>query len=260
LDWSGIHVGITGASSGIGRALAIALSRQGASVGLISRRHFELLKLENSLRLEGGKVASCPADCRNPNEMDEAIKKLESALGPTDVMVASAGVGYPTAIDLTNLEQTTETFETNVLGVIHAFRAVLPGMIHRKSGQLAAVSSLAAFKGFPGESAYCASKAAVNTFLEGMRIRLKGTGVVVTTICPGFVKTPMTDINNFHMPFLVSADSAAQKIMKALENRKSVACFPWQVSALVGLLRLCPDRLIQWLFADYNSSPPCQSG
>lgn len=223
---------------------------------MISRRKYLLDDISSDISSSGAKVLSCPADCRILEEMDAAVRMSEAAHGPVRTMIACAGVGYPTDIDLANLHQTAETFQTNVMGLIHALRSVLPGMLERKQGHLAAVSSLSAFKGFPGESAYCASKAAVNTFMEGMRIRLRGTGVQVTTLCPGFVKTPMTDINNFSMPFLMDAADAARRMVRALEKRQAIACFPWRMSLLVGLLRRSPDRFLQWLFSDYNANPP----
>jgi short-subunit dehydrogenase len=117
-------------------------------------------------------------------------------------------------------------------------------MLQRRSGHVAAVSSLAAFKGMPGESAYCASKAAVNAFMEGLRIQLLGSGVAVTTICPGFVKSEMTASHRFHMPFLLDTDVAARRICRALERKKKVFSFPWQTAFLMKLTRWLPDRLL----------------
>lgn len=256
MDWRGHHVVITGASSGIGKALAWELAMRGACIGMISRRKTLLDEVASEISTTGAKVLACTADCGVPGEMDAAVRYAEATHGPVQTMIACAGVGYPTDMDLGNLHQTAETFQTNVMGVIHALRSVLPGMLDRKQGHLAAVSSLGAFKGFPGESAYCASKAAVNTFMEGMRIRLRGTGVRVTTLCPGFVKTPMTDINDFPMPFLINAAEASRRMVRALEKNQAIACFPWRMSMLVGLLRRSPDRFLQWLFSDYNTNPP----
>ena len=112
-----------------------------------------------------------------------------------------------------NVRDIEEMFRVNTLGVVYAIEAVLPEMLHRGRGHLAAVSSLAAYKGMPGESAYCASKAAVNCYLEGLRIHLRDTGIAVTTLCPGFVRTPMTAVNEFHMPWLLEADEAARRIV-----------------------------------------------
>jgi len=253
MDWHGHRVVITGASSGIGLALARKLVRRGAFVGLVARRAKELEALAVELNHAGERSMACPADCRNLQEIKAAFTRFEASVGPIQSVIAAAGVGYPTAIDLSNIDKTVETFETNVLGVIHAFHAALPGMLERGEGHLSAVSSLGAFKGFPGESAYCASKAAVNTFLEGMRIQLRGTGVGITALCPGFVRTPMTDCNTFDMPFLLETEDAANRIIRALERRAGVACFPMRMSWLVGLLRRSPDRFLQWLFFDYNA-------
>ena len=260
MHWRGNHVVVTGASSGIGKALAWELAGRGAIISLISRRKNLLDDLAADISSTGAMVSACAADCRNPADMDAAVNFAETANGPVRTMIACAGVGYPTHIDLSNLQQTAETFQTNVMGVIHSLRSVLPGMLARKQGHLAAVSSLGAFKGFPGESAYCASKAAVNTFMEGMRIRLRGTGIQVTTLCPGFVKTPMTEINDFQMPFLIDAPEAARRMVRALEKKQAVACFPWRMSVLVGLLRRSPDSFLQWLFSDYNSNAASNSG
>jgi short-subunit dehydrogenase len=144
----------------------------------------------------------------------------------------------------------------NLLGVIYSIEAVLPEMLHRGRGHLAAVSSLAAYKGLPGESAYCASKAAVNTYLEGLRIQLRGKGVAVTTICPGFIKTPMTDVNNFKMPWLMQADKAARKIVRALRRRRKVYNFPWQTTLLMKLTRWLPDWVLARGMRKYNEDPP----
>lgn len=260
MDWRGHHVVITGASSGIGRALARNLADRGALVGLVSRRQDLLDGLVGELAPKGARVTACPGDCGIPREMDEAVARAERANGPVQTMIACAGVGYPTCIDLGNLDQITETFQTNVMGVVHALRSVLPGMLARRQGHLVAVSSLGAFKGFPGESAYCASKAAVNTFMEGMRIRLRGSGIAVTTLCPGFVRTPMTETNDFPMPFMLEADETARRMVSAMEWKRGEACFPLGMSFLVGLLRRSPDMFLQWLFSEYNSKGPSRQG
>lgn len=257
MDWRGHRVVVTGASSGIGLALVRELAKRGASVGLVSRRMESLELLASELNHGGGITLACPADCRDLQAIKNAFARFEATMGPIQSVIAGAGVGYPTALDLSNIEQTIETFETNVLGVVNAFHAALPGMLQRREGHLSAVSSLGAFKGFPGESAYCASKAAVNTFLEGMRIQLRGTGVGVTSLCPGFVRTAMTAGNTFAMPFLLEPEDAAKRILRALDRRSGVACFPSRMAWLVGLLRRSPDRFLQWLFSDYNANAHC---
>jgi short-subunit dehydrogenase len=147
-------------------------------------------------------------------------------------------------------------FRVNTFGVIYSIEAVLPEMLRRKSGHLAAVSSLAAYKGLPGESAYCASKAAVNTYMEGLRIQLRSHGIAVTTLCPGFVKTPMTESHNFKMPFLMEADEAARRMVRALRRRAGVYDFPWQMSLLMKLLAWLPDWLVAREMHTYLENPP----
>jgi short-subunit dehydrogenase len=165
-------------------------------------------------------------------------------------------VGAPTLLEPFNVTEVEKMIRVNLLGVIYSIEAVLPEMLQRGQGHLAAVSSLGAYKGLPGESAYCASKAAVNTFLEGLRIQLRGKGIAVTTICPGFIKTPMTDVNNFKMPFLMSADKAAGRIVRALKRRRKVYNFPWQTTFLMKLTRWVPDWVLARTMRKYNANPP----
>jgi short-subunit dehydrogenase len=139
--------------------------------------------------------------------------------------------------------------------VIYSIEAVLPEMLGRGRGHLVAVSSLAAYKGLPGESAYCASKAGVNSYLEGLRIQLRDRGIAVTTVCPGFVRTPMTAENNFKMPFLLEADEAARRIVRALRHRRKVYNFPWQMAFLMKLTAWLPDWLLARSMKKYNEDP-----
>jgi short-subunit dehydrogenase len=181
-------------------------------------------------------------------------------LGPVDLLVANAGVGVPTLLDPVNIEAVEETFRVNVMGVIYSIDAVLPLMLARGSGHIAAVSSLGAYKGLPGESAYCASKAAVNVYLEGLRVPLRARGVAVTTICPGFVRTPMTAPNTFAMPFVLEADAAAARIARALRRRAKVVNFPWPMAVLMKLTRWAPDWLMARVFHHYLENPPMPEG
>src|SRR2546422_11681653 len=144
---------------------------------------------------------------------------LFRSLGPVDLLIANSGVGQPTPLEPQDVPLVETMFKVNTLGVIYAIEGVLPQMLQRGRGHLAAVSSLAAYKGMPGESAYCASKAAVNVYMEGLRIQLRPRNIFVTTICPGFVQTPMTVVNDFPMPFLMPVERAAQKIVKALRRK-----------------------------------------
>jgi short-subunit dehydrogenase len=150
----------------------------------------------------------------------------------------------PTRVDPLNVADTETMFRVNLLGVVYSIEAVLPDMLAHRSGHLAAVSSLAAYKGMPGESGYCGSKAAVNVYMEGLRIQLREHNIAVTTICPGFVKTPMTAVNTFHMPWLMEADEAARRIVRALSRRRKVYNFPWQTTLLMKMTNWVPDWLL----------------
>src|SRR4051794_35835375 len=168
---------VTGASSGIGRALAKELAAQGCKVGLVARRRDQLDTLAAEIRSAGHTAATAAADVADRAQTLAAVAALRKQLGPVDLMVANAGVGAPTLLEPFNVADVEKMFRVNVLGVVYAIEAVLPEMLARRRGHLAAVSSLGAYKGMPGESAYCASKAAVNTFMEGLRIQLRDRGV-----------------------------------------------------------------------------------
>lgn len=235
---------ITGASSGIGWELAKQLARRGGKVGLLARRHDRLEALAHEIRTAGGTAASIAADVTDRAGTIAAIASLRQQLGPIDLLVANSGIGLPTLIEPMNGAEVDLMIRVNFLGVVYAFEAVLPEMLTRGTGHVAAVSSLAAYKAFPGESGYCASKAAVNVYLDGLRLPLRKRGIHVTTICPGFVETPMIERNTNAMPWKISAAEAARRILDALERRKAVFNFPWQTTLLVRASRWLPD----WLF------------
>jgi short-subunit dehydrogenase len=247
---------ITGASSGIGRELAKILARQGCRVGLIARRKENLDALAEQIRQAGGSAAVAPADVGDRAQVLAAVADLRRQLGPIDLLIANAGVGVPTLLQPINIADIERMIRVNLLGTIYAIEGVLPEMLERRQGHLAAVSSLSAYKGLPGESGYCASKAAVNSYMEGLRIHLRDKGIVVTTICPGFVRTPMTEINKFHMPWLLEADEAARRIVRALARRRKVYNFPWQTACLMKLTRWLPDWVLARTMQDYNDHPP----
>jgi short-subunit dehydrogenase len=247
---------VTGASSGIGWALANVLAERGCKVGLLARREERLRSLAQTLQDRGGEAAWATADIGDRGRTVEAIRQLQGELGPVDLLVANAGVGMPTRLDPFSVADVEKMFRVNFLGVVYAIEAVLPEMLERRQGHLAAISSLGGYKGMPGESGYCASKAAVNVFMEGLRIHLRGHHIDVTTVCPGFVRTPMTEINQFHMPWLLDADEAARRIVAALERRRKVFNFPWQTALLMKLTAWLPDWVLARVMRDYNKKPP----
>ncbi|MCI0638496.1 MAG: SDR family NAD(P)-dependent oxidoreductase [Gemmataceae bacterium] len=251
---------ITGASSGIGWEVAKVLAAQGCAVGLLARRMDRLEELASDIRAAGGQAATVQADVTQRQETVAAIHRLRDALGPVDLLLANSGIGKPTEIEPMNMGDVDYMIRVNFLGVVYAIEGVLPEMLERKKGHLAAISSLGAYKGLPGESGYCASKAAVHVYMEGLRIQLRTRGIAVTSICPGFIKTPMTDVNTFPMPFLMTADKAAQKIVRALAKRKKVYNFPWRTTVLMKSLRWLPDWLVARIISGYTEHRPPPAG
>ena len=234
---------ITGASSGIGWALAKEFCRHGARLGLVARRDEKLRQLCEEIRSAGGVAEYAAADVGERSPLVEAIHVLEGKLGPCDILVANAGVGSTNATNELNVSGAETVIRVNVLGVMYAIEAVLPGMLGRGRGQIVALSSLASYKGIPGAAAYCASKAAVSTYMESLRIGLHGKGVAFSTICPGFIRTPMVEKNK-GMFLILEADQAARKMARAIYRRKKVFNFPWLTTRLMKLTYWLPDWLL----------------
>jgi len=243
---------VTGASGGIGQELARQLAAAGAHVGLLARRRAALEELAGTIQSAGGVALAAPADVTDREQVEQAVASVRRALGPVDVLIASAGVGTPTLLDPVNVADVEVMIRVNLLGVGSAFAAVLPDMLARQTGRLAAVSSLAAYGALPGESGYCASKAAVNVYLDGLRAHLRGRGVVVTTLCPGFVQTRMTAENAFWMPGLLSPAEAARRMLIAVRGGRGIYNFPWLPALLAKVIPRLPDRTLAWLMKGYN--------
>jgi short-subunit dehydrogenase len=244
---------VTGASSGIGWELARQLAAEGCRVGLVARREAPLRELAAKIAAAGGAALAVVADVAQREQVDAAFARVRAELGPVDLGIANAGVGRPTLCDPINMDDIEDTFRINLMGVVYALSAALPEMLARKSGHLVAISSLAGYRGLPCESAYCASKAAVNVYMDGLRMQLRGTGVRVTTVCPGFVKTPMTETNKFHMPQVMEADDAARRILRAIRAGKKVYNFPWLLHLLIKLSRWLPDSMMVRVMGDYEA-------
>ncbi len=248
---------LTGASSGIGWELAKQLAKKGTRVGLIARRREQLERLAAEITGAGGVAAHAAADVAERQPTLDAIREVVGKLGEPDLLIANAGVGAPTRIEPeVNMADLEKMYRVNVFGVMYAVEAVLPGMLARRRGHIAAVSSLGAYKGLPGEWGYTSSKAALNNILEGLRIQLRGRGVHVTTVCPGFIRTPMTAKNKFSMPWLLEPDDAARRILRALERKAAVFNFPWQMSLFMAVVRWLPDWVVERYMKDYNDDPP----
>lgn len=252
-QYRGQVVLVTGASSGIGRELALHLGVAGARVAVLARRRPPLDDLVASITAGGGTALAVTADVSCRDQVFEAVAQIRNRLGPVDVLFANAGIGMPTRLDPVNLDEVEAMIRINLLGAIYCTAAVLPEMLARKTGRIAVVSSLAGYVGLPGESAYCASKAAVTTYFDGLRRHLRGRGVTVTTLCPGFVQTPMTAENKFYMPGLMDAATAARRMLDSVARGRAVVDFPWSTTWLVRLARRLPDWLLTRAMSDYNA-------
>jgi short-subunit dehydrogenase len=231
---------VTGASSGIGSALARGLGRDGVAVGLIARRADFLRELAEEIRGGGGVARYAAADVSDREALRGAIRELDERLGPVDLMIANAGIGFETPADGFDAIAFERILRVNVMGAAYAFEAVLPEMIARGEGHLVGVSSLAGYRGLPGTAGYCASKAALSTLLESLRVELRGRGIAVTTVHPGFVATAMTENAAHPRPFLMDADRAARIILRGIRARRREVNFPLSMAALMRLVRAMP--------------------
>ena len=224
---------ITGASSGIGGALAVELAKRGAKLGLVARRADALTEIANRISATGSRALVLPADVRDADSLRAAAEKLQSEIGPVDVLIANAGIGPTRDGSDLNAKEVSEVININVIGAANSVAAVLPQMVAHGQGHLVVISSLAAYRGLPRSAAYCASKAAVSAFFESLRLDLEPKGISVTIIHPGFIKTPLTSGREAQMPFLMELDAAVQKIVGAIEKRKKSYAFPWQLASIV---------------------------
>jgi short-subunit dehydrogenase len=231
---------ITGASSGIGRGLAIELARRGASLVLIARREDLLSEIADQITANNGRALSLPADVNDAGFVRKQADRFRGEVGPIDVLIANAGIGDPSHAVQLQPAQVANVINVNLLGAVNSVTAVLPEMAERRTGQLVAISSLAAYRGLPKSAAYCASKAALSCFFESLRIDLMNSGVGVTIIHPGFIKTSLTAGRHAKMPYLMELDYAVNKIIQAIEKRRKTYAFPWQLASIVRLGMVMP--------------------
>ncbi len=266
------RVVISGASSGLGLALAQYYLERGAVVGAIARRADLLQALSEQFPLQ---VYCYPLDVRDTAAVQAAAQDFIARAGVPDIVIANAGVSVGT---LTEYAEDIDAFQwvmdINVLGVVKTFQPFLAAMREslpspsgggvggersegsgRKRPTLVGIASVAGFRGLPGAGAYSASKAALISYLESLRVELRGSGVRVVTICPGYIKTPMTDINPYPMPFILEAELAARRIARVIEQGKSFAVVPWQMGLVGRMLELLPNWLYDWLFSKAPHKP-----
>ena len=248
-----MKVFLTGASSGIGEALARHYSNAGATLGLVARRADFLERLQSSLR-GNAEVYAC--DVRDLGAMKSAAADFMQRHGTPDLVIANAGVSHGT---LTEFEQDADTFreimDINVLGLVHTFHPFIEAMKRERRGRLVGIASVAGLRGIPGATAYSASKAAAIRYLEGLRVELRGSGVGVTTILPGYIRTPMTQRNPYPMPFIIDADDAARRFVAAIRAGRSYAVVPWQAAIMARVLSALPNWLYDALASKAGRKP-----
>ena len=241
---------ITGASSGLGQALALRYYRAGWSLALVARRADGLRQWAAAQDLTASRVAVYGADVRDVTAITAVGRACIAAQGLPDVVIANAGisVGMDTA-HAEDLEVMRATLETNVLGTAASFQPFVAAMCQRGSGTLVGTASVAGIRGLPGHGAYCASKAAVINYCESLRGECRPFGVKVVTIAPGYIDTPLTRDNRYRMPFLLSADTYANRAFRAISAGRRFQVIPWQMGVVASLMRLLPDALFDRLFA-----------
>ncbi len=237
---------ITGASSGLGAALAKAYAAPGLSLALTGRDETRLAAVAEACRRQGATVTAEAIDVLEDARLAAWMRDLD-AVTPLDLVIANAGISAGTGGGGEDYDQVQRIMAVNVTGVGNTLTPAVELMRPRRRGQVAIMSSLASFRGFPGSPGYCGSKAAVRIWGEALRGSLHAEGLEVSVICPGYVKTPMTDVNDFPMPFLVQADKAAAIIRNGLARNKSRIAFPLRLYALVWLIAALPPTATDWL-------------
>lgn len=244
---------ISGASSGLGLALARHYLVQGAIVGVLARRG-ELLQ---SLSSEFPNQVFCyPLDVRDAAEMQHAAHDFMSRVGCPDIVIANAGVSVGTLTEYAeDIDSFQQLLDINVMGLVKTFQPFVAAMRVSGKGTLVGVSSVAGFRGLPGASAYSASKAAAISYLESLRVELRASGVKVVTICPGYIKTPMTKVNPYPMPFILESDEAARRIALAIKRQTAFAVIPWQMNLVGKVLKCLPNWLYDRLFVNAPRKP-----
>ena len=247
---------ITGASSGIGQALALRFARAGWRLALVARRGAELQAWADSQGLDATQAQVYAADVRDVQAIVDTGRRCLAQQGLPEVVVANAGIsiGMDTA-DFDDLEVMRATFETNNIGMAATFHPFIAAMRQRGSGRLVGIASVAGIRGLPGHGAYCGSKAAAISYCESLRGECAPSGVRVVTILPGYIDTPLTRGNRYSMPFLMPADAFAERAFAAIVAGNSYRVIPWQMGVMAKLLRLLPNMLFDRALSKRQRKP-----
>lgn len=245
LDLNRKHVLITGASSGLGRAVALEMAGLGAHVSLLARRREQLEETATEARSRGGQALVLPADVTDQSSVDAAVKSAVEEFGPVEALVANAGISPNMSALEMDVPLITSTMQLNFFGVVYPVNAVLPSMIERKAGIIVAVSSVAAFRGLPTMSPYCASKSAVSAWIESLRseLDLKESGIRMVASHPGYIRTPMTEEEETNMPFIVEVEDAARIMVQGIRAGDAQINFPSPLIAMLKTASSLPNRL-----------------
>lgn len=235
---------ITGASSGIGQALALRFSRAGWRLALVARRTAEVKAWADAQTINPASYSIYSADVANVDSIVAAANACITRQGLPDVVIASAGIsiGMDSSVR-EDLDVMVQTFATNNVGLAATFHPFIDAMINRGSGALVGIASVAGIRGLPGHGAYCASKAGVIAYCESLRGELKPAGLKVVTICPGYINTPLTQKNRYSMPFLMQAEKFADQAFAEIQAGSSYQVIPWQMGWVAKLLRLLPNAI-----------------
>ena len=247
---------ITGASSGIGQALAVRFRAAGYRLALVARRTAEAQAWALAQGFDAASCAVYAADVRDLDAIVGAAQACIAAQGVPDVVIASAGisVGFDTA-EFDDLEVMRAIFETNNLGMAATFHPFVAPMRARGTGTLVGIASVSGIRGLPGHGAYCASKAAVISYCESLRVELRSSGVKVVTVGPGYIDTPLTRSNPYRMPFLMPAEDFADQAFNAITRGVSYRVIPWQMGVLAKLLRVLPNAVFDKIVSRRGRKP-----
>lgn len=248
-----MNVFITGASSGIGAALANEFAKRGACLGLVARRREALDSVAAALP---GRHHTYIADVTDKDTLIGAARAFDTAVGGTDIVIANAGISVGVKTEFyEDLEQFARVFDTNVIGMAATFHPFIAGMKTRGRGTLVGIASVAGVRGLPGSDAYCASKAAAIIYCESLRIEMAKYGVKVVTISPGFIRTSMTKRNPYQMPFLMDVEAFARRAADAIVAGVRYRTIPWQMGWVTALLKLMPGWLFDRIMAGRKQKP-----
>jgi len=240
---------LTGASSGIGYRIAKLLPKENCSLALIARRKNILDQLVNELNTPNLQIKAYQCDVEKRAEVQDTFNEIKNDFGRIDIVILNAGVSSRKDIINYSSEMADKIFNTNTLSIVYCVEQILPEFLERKNGMIVGVSSLAESRGFPGSGFYNASKSAASLLLESLRIELKSYNIKVITVKPGFIKTPMTDKNEFYMPFLMDVEKAANIILNGIKKEKKIIQFPLPTVIGSKVLKFMPNFLFDFLMS-----------